>query len=148
MPPADAATAASVLWLHASENVPSELGPMIFDFAGESSLTEPTHLLLLGLKQVWMDRLNAIAKSARLKIMAVRPSGEAIAAATSPHLENGLILSLYGLLILNLRDLNSISAIAIPRSQSGNRSIEPSKSIEFDKSIGKSSANSWESIDY
>jgi hypothetical protein len=47
-----------------------------------------------------------------------------------------------------LRDLNSISAIAIPRSQLGNRSIEPSKSIEFDKSIGKSSANSWESTGY
>jgi hypothetical protein len=39
----------------------------------------------------------------------------------------------------NNSDLNSISAIAIPRFQFAYQLIKPPKSIEMDKSIGKSS---------
>jgi hypothetical protein len=53
-------------------------------------------------------------------------------------LEQHYITPLMSQTAISIRDLNSISAIAIPRSQSGNLSIEPSKSIEFDRSIGKS----------
>ncbi|HUB23885.1 MAG TPA: hypothetical protein VL992_00550, partial [Tepidisphaeraceae bacterium] len=122
MPPTDAETAANVLWLHATEIVPAELGEMIFDYAGETSPTESTRLLLLGLQKRWMERLAVIAKAARLKIMAVRPCGTAIGAATAPHVNHGMILSLFpehaelisqeGGRIRSLRHLGPVSNLA------------------------------------
>jgi hypothetical protein len=95
MPPTDSATAASVLWLHAADAVPDELGPMIFDSAGHSSPTQSTHLLLLGLQQRWMDWLLALCKGARLKPVAVAPTATSIGAATATHSHRSLILWLH-----------------------------------------------------
>ena len=116
MPPADAATTAGVLWLHSTEVIPAELGEMVLDYAGESSPTESSNLLLVGLQKQWMDRLLAIAKGARLKTIAVTPSGAAIGAATAPHVNPSMILSLQlgnaELIVQHGRETRSIRHIA------------------------------------
>jgi len=75
--------------------IPAELGSMAIDYDGECSLTDSSNLLLLGLQQRWMDRLSAIAKAVKLKIIAVTPSASAIAAATAAQANPALVLSLH-----------------------------------------------------
>lgn len=94
IPPADSSTAAEMLWLHASQHISSDLGEMVFDFIGESSTAAPTTLLLVGLQKQWMNRLLVLCEAARLKPMSITPTGAALAAATSPHVDQALIVSL------------------------------------------------------
>src|ERR1700722_6406040 len=84
MPPADAKTAADVLWLRASEEIPQELGPMVFDFAGEPSVAAPTNLLLAGLQKQRLDRLLIFAAAAELKVMSVTPTAVALPPPPAP----------------------------------------------------------------
>jgi len=93
MPPADAATTSSVLWLHAADSVPAELGKMTFDYVGQSSPTESTNLLLVGLQDRFQQRLMAVAKAAGLKALSITPTSIACAAATGPHASRAWILS-------------------------------------------------------
>jgi len=95
MPPADAQTTSSVLWLHATERIMPALGPMVFDFLGQSSPTEPTTLLLMGLQTRWIERLAALAKAARLKIIGITPIGAVVGAVASRHVRSSLI-ALFG----------------------------------------------------
>jgi hypothetical protein len=95
MPPADAETASNVLWLHATERVMPALGPMVFDFMGDSCPTEPRTLLLVGLQRRWRERLMALAAGAGLKVVGITPIGTAVGAATSRHVRTSLI-ALFG----------------------------------------------------
>jgi hypothetical protein len=95
MPPTDAHTASSILWLHTTDQIMPALGPMVFDFMGESSPTEPRTLLLVGLQRRWMERLMALAAAARLKVVGITPIGAAVGAATAAHVPNSLI-ALFG----------------------------------------------------
>jgi hypothetical protein len=95
MPPADEQTASSVLWLHATELGWPELGPMVFDFAGDSNPREPTTLLLMGLQKSWLDRLATFAAAAKLRPVTVMPTAIALGDATARQLEATLILSLH-----------------------------------------------------
>lgn len=94
MPPADPQTANQIMWLHATEEIPTELGAMAFDVVGNSSRTDSTNLLLIGLQRRRLDLITDLAKGAKLKIAGVMPSGCALAAATAPHLDQSLILSM------------------------------------------------------
>jgi hypothetical protein len=92
MPPTDAATAASALWIKATEEVSPELGEMVFDFAGESSPSTSTYMLLVGLQRARLEKLIVLAKAAGLKLSAITPSGAAIAAASAQFVDRSLIL--------------------------------------------------------
>jgi hypothetical protein len=93
MPPADEKTAADVLWVHATDRISPELGPMVCDFSGVPSLARPATLLLVGLQRQWMDRALAMAKAARLKVAAITPCAAVLSAVTAEHENHSLILS-------------------------------------------------------
>ena len=95
MPPADEQTASSILWLHATERVMPALGLMVFDFLGDSSPSQSTMLLLMGLQQHRMDQLMALARSAKLKVAGITPIGAAVGKAVGRHVPSALI-ALFG----------------------------------------------------
>jgi hypothetical protein len=95
MPPADEETAANILWLHASERVMPALGPMVFDYLGDSLPNDPTSLLLIGLQQRRMEQIMALARAAKLKPIGITPIGAAVGSAASQHVQNSLI-ALFG----------------------------------------------------
>jgi hypothetical protein len=95
MPPTDPQTAARALWLHASEEIPAELGPMAFDVAGQSSASKSTHLLLMGLQQNWLDRLTSLADAAKLIIAGVMPTAAAMVAASQRQSATAMTLLLH-----------------------------------------------------
>jgi hypothetical protein len=94
VPPADDETAANLLWLDATEHTSRELGEVVYDFAGPTSETDATTVLTLGLQQIWLERLHALAEGAGLKAVAVTSTGVAIGAASARYVENGLVLSI------------------------------------------------------
>ncbi len=92
IPPTDEESARELLFLHVSEEVASDLGPMVFDFLGSSSSTESANVLLVGLQKRWMDRLAELAKAGALKIAAVTAAGLAIGQATARNVQNAFAL--------------------------------------------------------
>jgi hypothetical protein len=94
LPPVDAEAARSMLAMQAETQCPPELGAMVFDYAGQSSPTHASSLLLMGLAQKYIDRLSTIAHSAGLKAIAITSSAAALGAATARRVESPLVLSL------------------------------------------------------
>ena len=94
MPPADERTASNVLWVHATDRISPELGPMALDFSGVPNPARPATLLLVGLQRQGMDHMLAMAKAAKLKVAAVTPCAAALAAVTAEHEDRSLVLSL------------------------------------------------------
>lgn len=90
LPPADAQTAANMLALHAESESAPELGDVVFDSLGSSDPTKSSNVLLLGLPRRWLDRVNTLAKGAKLKVVALTPCAASLACRT----ESGLLLSL------------------------------------------------------
>lgn len=94
LPPADEATAQSLLALHAETHSPPELGAIAFDYAGRADAHVASSVLLMGLPRKCLDRVLALAQSARLKPIAITPGVAALAAATARQVESPLVLSL------------------------------------------------------
>jgi hypothetical protein len=94
LPPVDADTARSMLAMQAETQCPPELGAMVFDYAGDSSPTHASSLLLMGLAQKYIDRLKALAEASHLKMLAITPCASALGAATARRIESPLVLSL------------------------------------------------------
>jgi len=94
VPPADPDTAIALLGMQVeSQHVP-ELGEVVYDFVGDFSPTEPTTALLMGLSRRWLDRVQALALGARLKIVSITPCTAVLAAATAARFHRPLVLSL------------------------------------------------------
>jgi len=94
VPPADPATAAQILWLHTSARITPELGPMVFDFAGQASATQPMVVMLVGLQRHRIDRLQALGRAAGLRVISITSCGASLAAASAANAEDDLILLL------------------------------------------------------
>jgi hypothetical protein len=82
LPPADAETAAAMLRLRTEAESAAELGEMVFDFAGQTSETAPSHVLLMGLPRRRLDTVAAMATAAGLTLQAVTAGGLALGAAS------------------------------------------------------------------
>jgi len=93
IPPTDPRTAAELLWLQTTAHFLEDLGPMVFDFAGETSSERATTVNLIGLQRNYLDRLLAFVRTAGLKPIAVHATISALAAATSPHVNDAICLS-------------------------------------------------------
>jgi hypothetical protein len=95
MPPADGETAAGVLRLHVASHFSSELGPMVFDYAGESSATRDSHILLVGLRQEVLEDILAFCAAAGVKAIAITATGLELAGiAAANGISDGLVLAL------------------------------------------------------
>jgi hypothetical protein len=94
LPPSEPQVAAAMLWLRAEAESAPELGEMVLDFAGQSSVLNPTTALLMGLPKRWLDRLLALATGAGLNVLAVTPSAGPLGAATALQSGNPYLLSL------------------------------------------------------
>lgn len=93
IPPTDPETAISLLGIQIEAHRLPELGEIVYDFVGESSETEATTALLMGLPKRWLDRVLAMASAARLNVAAVTPCTAALAAATGAHVDRPMVLS-------------------------------------------------------
>lgn len=94
VPPSDPATAIALLGIQAEAHHVAELGEVVYDFVGESSPTEPTTALLMGLSRRCLDRVLAMGLGARLKVVGVTPCTAALATATAASCHHPLVLSL------------------------------------------------------
>jgi hypothetical protein len=93
IPPTDPETAVALLGIQVEAHRLPELGEIVYDFVGESSDTEATTALLMGLPRRWLDRVLTMAATARLKVAAVTPCTAALAAATAARVHRPMVLS-------------------------------------------------------
>jgi hypothetical protein len=96
LPPAEAQAAVSMLWLRAEAESAPELGEMVLDYAGQTSVLDPTTVLLMGLPRRWLDRLRALAGAAGLNVVAITPCATALGGATAVRAGGTHSLSLTG----------------------------------------------------
>jgi hypothetical protein len=94
LPPTDPRTAARMLWLQTLAHASEELGPMVFDYAGESNRDHPTAVNLIGLQRTYLTQILAFADAARLKPIAIAPTIIALAEATRSHAPDAICLSI------------------------------------------------------
>jgi hypothetical protein len=94
LPPADQATAATMLGLAAEGDSAPELGEVAFDYAGDIDATKASQVLLMGLPRRWRERVEAVARAARLKVLAITPSGMALSGARGTKARDGLMISM------------------------------------------------------
>jgi len=83
VPPAAAAAAASTLRLQAESEFSSEPGGLIMDFAGDTSPSEPTSVLIIAATRDCIAQCETLAKTAGLKLQAITATGAALGRATS-----------------------------------------------------------------
>jgi hypothetical protein len=82
VPPAQAAMAASTLRLQAEGEFSSEHGGLVMDFAGLTSTTEPTSVLLVATARDCIDQCTALAAAAGLRLRAITATAAALARVT------------------------------------------------------------------
>jgi hypothetical protein len=82
-----------MLWLQTLAHASEELGPMVFDYAGESNRDHPTAVNLVGLQRTYLTQILAFADAARLKPIAIHPTIFALAEATRSHAPDAICLS-------------------------------------------------------
>jgi hypothetical protein len=96
LPPAEPQQAAAMLWLRAEADSAPELGEMVLDYAGQTSVLGPSTVLLMGLPRRWMDRLQVMSEAAGLSVVAVTPCSTALGGATALQSGSSHILSVNG----------------------------------------------------
>ena len=95
VPPASPAMAASALRLQAEGDFSAELDNLIMDFAGTTSTTAATSVLLMATNKSVLDQCEIMAKSAGLKLLGVSSTSAALGRATSRFPGgDGLVLNL------------------------------------------------------
>jgi hypothetical protein len=140
VPPTDPRTAAQLLWLQTPTQFSDDLGPMAFDFAGETSTERATVVNLIGLQRTYLARILEFAEVAGLTPIAVNATNAALAAATFPHVDGAICMSIRGgVAELALRDGSSTlvlkhlaSSTAQPRLLAELRRYAVAKSSESD----------------
>jgi hypothetical protein len=83
VPPAPAAAAASTLRLQAESEFSTEAATLTMDFAGDTSTSEPTSVLLIAATRECIAQCESLARAAGLKLLAVTSTGTALGRATS-----------------------------------------------------------------
>jgi hypothetical protein len=83
VPPAPAAIAASTLRLSAESEFATEADTLTMDFAGETSSTEPTSVLIIAATRECIAQCETLAKTAGLKLHGITSTGAALGRATS-----------------------------------------------------------------
>ncbi len=95
VPPAQTAMAASTLRLQAEGEFSSEHGALAMDFAGQTSPTEPTSVLLVATGQDCVDQCVAMAAAAGLRLRGITATTAALARLTGgANGGEGVIISL------------------------------------------------------
>ncbi len=92
VPPSDDTSARAMLRLQAERLAVAESGEVVFDFAGKSSSSTATKVLLVGMLRQRLERIEKIADSAGLHLEAVTSTGLTLASCASGKDEGGLLL--------------------------------------------------------
>ena len=82
VPPAGPDLIAESLRLQAEEDFPAEI-EAVYDYAGETSPSEPRTVLLLAMPGRYVEQVSALAEAARLTVETITPVAVAVAAATA-----------------------------------------------------------------
>jgi hypothetical protein len=83
VPPAPAATAANMLRLQAEGEFSTEADTLVMDYAGETSTTETSSVLVIAATRDCISQCETMAKTAGLKLHGVTATGAALGRATS-----------------------------------------------------------------
>ena len=83
VPPAPAAAAASTLRLQAESEFSTEADTLTMDFAGDTSSSEPTSVLIIAATRECIAQCETLARTAGLKLQAVTSTGTALGRATA-----------------------------------------------------------------
>ena len=96
VPPAAPAMAASMLRMQAEGEFSSEPGGLVMDFAGETSATTTTSVLLMAVTKENVDQCAAMTKAAGIKMTGLTVTAAALGQATSrgPEGSDGVVVSL------------------------------------------------------
>ena len=94
VPPVDPTLAADLLRMQSAAEFSSELKDLIYDYAGQTSASVPTNVLLAAMPRQYLTALETIADAARLTLIAVTPTSMALAAAAAGDDGESLVLSI------------------------------------------------------
>jgi hypothetical protein len=83
VPPAAPHVAASALRLQAEGEFSAELANLVMDYAGTTSTTEPTKVLLVATNRSVIDQCEAMARVAGLRVLGITATSAALGRATS-----------------------------------------------------------------
>jgi hypothetical protein len=86
VPPASASMAAATLRLQAERLFSPELKDLVFDYAGESSTQEARKVLLVAVQQQQLGRIEQMAETAGVRVLAVTSSALALASSLGDEL--------------------------------------------------------------
>ncbi len=94
VPPASPAIIAESLRLQAEGDFSQSFSDLVYDYAGETSDSEPRSVLLTATPKKYVDQVMEIAVAARLEPVSVTPSAASLGWATSRESKDALVLSL------------------------------------------------------
>jgi len=83
VPAADPDLVAEALRLQVEGEFSQEIQNLVFDYAGETSPSDPRTVLLMAIQDSHLQQLKALAAGARLSLSAVTPVGSVLAAAAA-----------------------------------------------------------------
>ncbi len=94
VPPADPPVIAESLRLQAEGDFSAALSDLVYDYAGQTSTAEARQVLLMATPKRYIDQVQAVAKAARLDLVAVTPSAASLGWATNRSCRDAMVLTL------------------------------------------------------
>jgi hypothetical protein len=94
VPPSTTTAANAILRLAAERQFPPELKDFVFDYAGTTSATEPSMVLLTGTSQQRITQIISIAESAGLNVLAVTSSALALSTVLAKQSPQKILVAL------------------------------------------------------
>jgi len=94
VPPAEPPVIAESLRLQAEGDFSVALSDLVYDYAGQTSTAETRQVLLMATPKRFIDQVQALAKAARLDLVAVTPSAASLGWATNRSCRDAMVLSL------------------------------------------------------
>lgn len=82
------------LRLQAEGEFSSEFNDLLYDYSGQASPAEARPVLLLGIPRRYVDQINALAESSRLRVRTITPYAAALGAVTSRVSKDATVLLL------------------------------------------------------
>jgi hypothetical protein len=94
VPPAEPPVIAESLRLQAEGDFSAALSDLVYDYAGQTSTAEARQVLLMATPKRYIDQVLAVARAARLEVVAVTPSAASLGWATNRSSRDAMVLSL------------------------------------------------------
>lgn len=93
-PPIDPSLACDMLRLQVESEFSAEIKDLVYDYAGQTSATEPSQVLLAATPKRHVELVQTIATAGKLDVQGIAPTSVVLGAATTRGTSDALVLSI------------------------------------------------------